>query len=171
MRSRDWTGGNDALSHSYDQDTAIYCRTTSIGCSVNQATSVQTAELHHMTSFICSLATHTRRTCHLRIHGGIRWDRFVRSATSTTLTLTNLRTDLVVENNNNIHDRNPSIDTRQHSPGPTGFVKPKPISQTPPTPLIPGLAKFDWKVVAHWATKYNNLVAQQWLVVAQQCKA
>ena len=24
-----------------------------------------------------------------------------------------------------------------------------------------GLAKFDWKVVAHWATKYNNLVAQQ----------
>ena len=25
----------------------------------------------------------------------------------------------------------------------------------------PGLAKFDWKVVAHWATKYNNLVAQQ----------
>ena len=26
---------------------------------------------------------------------------------------------------------------------------------------ISGLAKFDWKVVAHWATKYNNLVAQQ----------
>ena len=24
-----------------------------------------------------------------------------------------------------------------------------------------GLAKFDWKVVAHWATKYSNLVAQQ----------
>ena len=29
------------------QDTAIYCRTTSIGCSENQATSVQTVELHH----------------------------------------------------------------------------------------------------------------------------
>ena len=25
----------------------------------------------------------------------------------------------------------------------------------------PGLAKFDWKVVAHWATKYSNLVARQ----------
>ena len=24
-----------------------------------------------------------------------------------------------------------------------------------------GLAKFDWKVVAHWATKYSNLVVQQ----------
>ena len=24
-----------------------------------------------------------------------------------------------------------------------------------------GLAKFDWKVVSHWATKYNNLVVQQ----------
>ena len=24
-----------------------------------------------------------------------------------------------------------------------------------------GLAKFDWKVFALWATKYNNLVAQQ----------
>ena len=29
------------------QDTAIYCRTTSIGCLANQATSVQTGELHH----------------------------------------------------------------------------------------------------------------------------
>ena len=27
--------------------------------------------------------------------------------------------------------------------------------------LSAGLAKFDWKVVAHWATKYNNLVGQQ----------
>ena len=24
-----------------------------------------------------------------------------------------------------------------------------------------GLAKFDWKMVAHWATKYSNPVAQQ----------
>ena len=34
-----------------------------------------------------------------------------------------------------------------------------------------GLAKFDWKVVAQWATKDSILVAQQWLVVARQCKA
>ena len=34
-------------SHNYDQDTAIYCRTTSIGCLANQVTSVQTVELHH----------------------------------------------------------------------------------------------------------------------------
>ena len=46
-RSRDSTEDNDALSHNYDQDTAIYCRTTSIGCLANQATSVQTVELHH----------------------------------------------------------------------------------------------------------------------------
>ena len=26
---------------------------------------------------------------------------------------------------------------------------------------VPGLAKFDWKVVAQWATKAINLVAQQ----------
>ena len=38
---------------------------------------------------------------HLRIYGGIRWDRFVRSATSTTETSTDLTTDLVVANNNN----------------------------------------------------------------------
>ena len=31
-RSRDSTEDNDALSHNYGQDTAIYCRTTSIGC-------------------------------------------------------------------------------------------------------------------------------------------
>ena len=31
----------------YGQDTAIYCRTTSIGCLANQATSVQNVELHH----------------------------------------------------------------------------------------------------------------------------
>ena len=36
-----------SLTASYDQETAIYCRTTSIGCSPNQATSVQTVELHH----------------------------------------------------------------------------------------------------------------------------
>ena len=29
-----------------DQNTAIYCKTTSIGCSENQATSVQTVQLH-----------------------------------------------------------------------------------------------------------------------------
>ena len=34
-------------SHNYGQDTAIYCRTTSIRCLANQATSVQTWELHH----------------------------------------------------------------------------------------------------------------------------
>ena len=34
-----------------------------------------------------------------------------------------------------------------------------------------GLTKFDWKVVAQWATKDSTLVAQQWLVVARQCKA
>ena len=44
---RDSTGDNDALSHNYDQDTAIYCRTTSIGCLANQATSAQTVEFHH----------------------------------------------------------------------------------------------------------------------------
>ena len=31
-RSRDTTKDNDALSHNYGQGTAIYCRTTSIGC-------------------------------------------------------------------------------------------------------------------------------------------
>ena len=36
-----------ALSHSYDQDTDVYYKTTSIGCSTNQATSVRTVELHH----------------------------------------------------------------------------------------------------------------------------
>ena len=41
------TEDNDALSHNYGQDTAIYCRTTSIGCYANQATSVQTVEPHH----------------------------------------------------------------------------------------------------------------------------
>ena len=40
-RSRDSTEDNDALSHIYGQDTAIYCRTTSIWCLANQATSVQ----------------------------------------------------------------------------------------------------------------------------------
>ena len=37
--------------------------------------------------------------------------------------------------------------------------------------LKSGLTKCDWKVVAQWATKDSNLVAQQWLVVAQQCRA
>ena len=41
------TEDNDALPHNYEQDTAIYCRTTSIGCLANQATSVQTVEIHH----------------------------------------------------------------------------------------------------------------------------
>ena len=41
----------------------------------------------------------TRLTCHQRIYGGIRWDQFVRLATSTTGTLTDLTTDLVVANN------------------------------------------------------------------------
>ena len=40
---------------------------------------------------------------------------------------------------------------------------------------IAGLTKFDWMVVAQWATKDSTLVtlknAQQLLVVAQQCKA
>ena len=47
-----------------------------------------------------------------------------------------------------------------------------------PYTLVPGsssgLAKFDWKVVAQWATKdstLDRLVAQQWLVVARQCNA
>ena len=48
----------------------------------------------------CSLATHTRLTCHQRIYGGNRWDEFVRLATSTTGTLTDLTTDLAVANNN-----------------------------------------------------------------------
>ena len=46
LRSRDSIEDNNALSHNYGQDTAIYCRTTSIGCLANQATSVQTVELH-----------------------------------------------------------------------------------------------------------------------------
>ena len=46
-RSRDSTEDNDVLSHNYGQDTAIYCRTTCIGCLANQATSVQSVELHH----------------------------------------------------------------------------------------------------------------------------
>ena len=36
--------------------------------------------------------------------------------------------------------------------------------QDGPTPgyeAVPGLAKFDWKVVAQWASKDINLVAQQ----------
>ena len=41
------TGNNDALSRNYGQDTAIYYRTTRIGCYANQATSVQTVELPH----------------------------------------------------------------------------------------------------------------------------
>ena len=45
--SRDLTEDNDALSHSNDQDTAIYYRTTSIRCSANHASFVQTVELHH----------------------------------------------------------------------------------------------------------------------------
>ena len=47
--------------------------------------------------------TTTRLTCHQRIYGGIRWDQFVRSAISTMETLTDLKTDLVVANNNNNH--------------------------------------------------------------------
>ena len=35
------------LSLSYDQGIAIYCRTTCIGFSANQSTSVQTVGLHH----------------------------------------------------------------------------------------------------------------------------
>ena len=46
-------------------------------------------------------APHTRLTCHQRIYGGIRWDQFVHLATSTTETLTDLTTDLVMANNNN----------------------------------------------------------------------
>ena len=41
----------------------------------------------------------TQLTCHQRIYGGIRWDQFVRLATSTTEILTDLKTDLVVANN------------------------------------------------------------------------
>ena len=78
-----------------------HCRITSIGCLANQATSVQTVDLHHKTRDTCSLATHTRRTCQQRIYGGSRWDQFVHMAPSTTETLTDLTTDLVVENNNN----------------------------------------------------------------------
>ena len=37
-------------------------------------------------SDICSLAAHTRQTCHQRIYGGIRLDQFVRLAISTTET-------------------------------------------------------------------------------------
>ena len=73
---------------------------TSIGCSANQATSVQTVKLDHNTGDTCSLATHTRGTCHQRIYGGIRWDQFVRSATSRTGTLDDLTMDLVMANNN-----------------------------------------------------------------------
>ena len=46
-RGAETTEDNDALSHIYGQDTAIYCRITSIGCLLNQAISVQTVELHH----------------------------------------------------------------------------------------------------------------------------
>ena len=41
------------------------------------------------------------RICHLLIYGGNRWDRFVSSATSTTGTLTDMMTDLIMANNNN----------------------------------------------------------------------
>ena len=102
VTDRERIEGNDALSHSYDQDTVIYCRTTRIKCSANQAISVHTVELHHKPGPSCSLATHTRRTYHQRIYGGIRWDQFVRSAISTTGTLTDLTTDLVVANNRKI---------------------------------------------------------------------
>ena len=64
----------------------------------NQATSVQTVELHHKMWDTCSLAPHTRLTCHQMIYAGIRWDQFVHLTTSTTGTLT---TNLVVANNNN----------------------------------------------------------------------
>ena len=37
----------------------------------------------------------------------------------------------------------------------------KPSQKPLVTDPLAGLAKFDWKVVAQWATKYNNLVAQQ----------
>ena len=49
----------------------------------------------------CSPAPHTRLTCHQRIYGGIRWDQFVRLAILTAETLTDLKTDLVMANNNN----------------------------------------------------------------------
>ena len=50
---------------------------------------------------IRSLAPHTRLTCHQRIYGGIRWDQFVHLAILATETLTDLKTELVVANNNN----------------------------------------------------------------------
>ena len=65
----------------------------------------------------CSLATHTRRTCHQRIYGGIPWDQFLRLATSTTGTLTDFTTDLVVANNNNIDQESQTwIDNSSNEP-------------------------------------------------------
>ena len=62
----------------------------------------QTVELHHKMRDICSLTPHTQLTCHQRIFGRIRSDQFVRLAISTTETLTDLTTDLVMANNNNM---------------------------------------------------------------------
>ena len=76
-------------------------------------TSVQTVELHHKMGDTCFLAPHTRLTCHQRIYGGIQWDQFVRLATLTTGTLTDLTTDLVVANNNN---NSSQYVTRRHIP-------------------------------------------------------
>ena len=92
-RSEDWALNRsleDKVQHTYQLRYGSY----------NQATSVQTVELNHKMWEISSLAPHTRLTWHQRIYGGIRWDQFVRLAISTTETLTDLTTDLVVANNN-----------------------------------------------------------------------
>ena len=78
---------------------------------MNQATYVQTVELHHKMWDICSLAPHIRLTGHQRIYGGIWWDQFVRLATET---LTDLKTDLVVANNNTTYTKSTPKHTYHH---------------------------------------------------------
>ena len=63
-------------------------------------------EHHHKMRDICSIAPQTRLTCHQVIYGGIRWDQLVRLAISTTETLSDLKTDLVVANNTNMKANN-----------------------------------------------------------------
>ena len=96
--SRDLTEDNNALSHNYGQDTAIYCRTTSIGCLANQATSVKTGASPQDVRHLFTCTTHPTD---LSPEDLWRWDQFVHLAISTTETLTDLKTDLFVANNDN----------------------------------------------------------------------
>ena len=76
------------LKQWYDQDTA-----STAGL---QAHGIRRTKRH-----LYWLWSFTTRRETLRIYGGIRWDRFMSSATLTTGILTYLTMDLIIANNNN----------------------------------------------------------------------